>query len=765
MNSNLLKFNRKNLITYSSSEPFRLTPEISGSTIVLNTTNNDITIEIPKVSNSQGLFYKIIISEINSSNKITFFGAKDNDGLNPEEKLKVKNKTLTYSSYEINTDTAVRNWVGENIKLESDGIFWYLTNISFNETVSNATLVNNSLNSVILATGDEKIVSGVLNSGLTFDGNKLSVGGDLILTEAIESSRGTINVGNNYINSSNQIYSNNIKSSIFSENIWEQYGNSLFGDEADYFGWKTSISANGRIIAVGTPFTDILGEVKVYRWNDTIWTQMGSSIRGEYIYKDSSWCIDLSSDGETLVVTTTKSSSSGFIENGSFMVYIWTGTDWRPVASRVNGKSNNERLGHKCVINAMGNIVAVSVRSGGISVGDEGGGGVGGGGGGGGGAPGGDPELLIPPGTVRIYELSNFWRQMGTDLEGENNGDFFGCSLAINGNGRIIAVGAQFNDDADSNAGHVKVYKWNGTTWGQLGTNLNGSSENDEFGNSVALSFNGLVLAVGAIQAEEVDAVKTKKGYVCVYDFDGTEWIKRGSSIVGDAVGDNFGSDVALSYDGNIVAASAIKHNNRAGQIKVFEYIGDWVQKGNDIDGDFFDVADPTLDDYFDELGSSIGMSSDGKVIVGGGIQNRTEDYSKIGAGKVSVFYLEENLNNIAVNNLRITPSTAEIEEELTYNIDFSEINNVIYTVTFGAANLELLSSNATNVGQQGIIVFKLTNTTKSLAWKAGNGWYVNNSTITPTNDAVVKYYFFKYFIFESGKIAIMETDELVARN
>lgn len=67
--------------------------------------------------------------------------------------------------------------------------------------------------------------------------------------------------------------------------------------------------------------------------------------------------------------------------------------------------------------------------------------------------------------------------------------DNFGTSVSLSSNGKIVAIGARFNNGAALNAGHVRVFAFKGTTWSQLGTDLDGEAKYyGLFGSSVSLS-------------------------------------------------------------------------------------------------------------------------------------------------------------------------------------------------------------------------------------------------------------------------------------
>ena len=73
-------------------------------------------------------------------------------------------------------------------------------------------------------------------------------------------------------------------------------------------------------------------------------------------------------------------------------------------------------------------------------------------------------------------------RQIGSDIDGEGSywgGDLAGTSLALSKNGRVLAIGAPFNDMRDEDLrgttcrpGHVRVYRRQSDNWEQLGDDI-----------------------------------------------------------------------------------------------------------------------------------------------------------------------------------------------------------------------------------------------------------------------------------------------------
>ena len=66
-------------------------------------------------------------------------------------------------------------------------------------------------------------------------------------------------------------------------------------------------------------------------------------------------------------------------------------------------------------------------------------------------------------GHVRIYEWNGAsWTQQGQDIDGEAANDNSGYSVSMNAAGDRIVIGAHYNDGNGQNAGHVRIYAWNG---------------------------------------------------------------------------------------------------------------------------------------------------------------------------------------------------------------------------------------------------------------------------------------------------------------
>ena len=189
-------------------------------------------------------------------------------------------------------------------------------------------------------------------------------------------------------------------------------------------------------------------------------------------------------------------------------------------------------------------------------------------------------------GHVRVYENVNaLWTQLGSDIDGEAPEDKSGYSVSLSSDGSIVAIGANMNDGNGTNSGHVRVYKYGNDTWTQLGDDIDGEAQDDRSGESVSLSDDGSIVAIGSINNDDNG---NDSGHVRVYQYNGSSWTQLGPDIDGEAQGDYFGKSVSLSSDGSIVAIGAFFNDDNgtnSGHVRVYKYGNDtWTQLGDDIE-------------------------------------------------------------------------------------------------------------------------------------------------------------------------------------
>ncbi|WP_242134129.1 T9SS type A sorting domain-containing protein [Aestuariivivens marinum] len=172
--------------------------------------------------------------------------------------------------------------------------------------------------------------------------------------------------------------------------------------------------------------------------------------------------------------------------------------------------------------------------------------------------------ILVP--TLLFSQI-----QIGSDINGEADGDWFGQSVSLSSDGSIVAIGASHNNENGVNSGHVRVYRNDNDVWTQIGSDIDGEAEYDWFGQSVSLSSDGSIVAIGAYGN---DNNGTDSGHVRVYRNNNDVWTKIGSDINGEiASGDKSGYSVSLSSDGGIIAIGTVGNINgtESGHVKVFD--------------------------------------------------------------------------------------------------------------------------------------------------------------------------------------------------
>ena len=286
------------------------------------------------------------------------------------------------------------------------------------------------------------------------------------------------------------------------------------------------------------------------------------------------WCTDCGSNGELQVY------------NGTEFTNVTGGTrertDQTRLGSDILGEAASDGLGRAIALSNDGQILVAGSES------NDGNG--------------------SSAGHARVFQYSSSvgWTQLGNDIDGDAAGDCLGRSVAISHNGSIIALGAPENDDNGTDAGQVQVYQYVSGSWTQLGSSLEGESAGDQFGQSVALSSDGTILAVGAPYN---DGTGSDAGHVRVFAYSSGSWSQLGSDVDGEFSGDYFGWSIDLSSNGENLVIGAPLNNSNYGHFRVYNYLNNsWTQVGTDIDGSL-------QNGYF---GYSISISNDGNTVISG---------------------------------------------------------------------------------------------------------------------------------------------------
>jgi hypothetical protein len=292
---------------------------------------------------------------------------------------------------------------------------------------------------------------------------------------------------------------------------------------------------------------------------------------------------------------------------GQVRVFDWDGANWNQVGGDIFGEAASDWGGHGLSFSDDGVTLAISAPY------NDGG--------------------ANNAGHVRILGWDGVnWTQKGSDIDGENPDDRggMGTSTTLSGDGNTIVIGAYSNRDGGSDgpwgpAGHARVYRWDGDNWNQMGLDIDGQA-GDWSGENTSISRDGNIVAIGARFS---DGNGQDSGTVRVFGWDGSAWNQVGQDIDGEVAGDQFGSDLALSDDGNLLVAGAFLNDgngNDSGSARVFGWDGSaWNQIGQDINGEAVD----------DKSGNRVSISSDGSVVAISAADNDGIGYR---AGHVRIF-------------------------------------------------------------------------------------------------------------------------------
>ncbi len=375
----------------------------------------------------------------------------------------------------------------------------------------------------------------------------------------------------------------------------DQLGADIDGEAADdRFGVSVSLSDDGTIVAIGGGKNDAGatdgGHVQVYQYSGGAWSQLGDDINGDAATEQSGWAISLSSDGTIVAIGAPLNEGTP----GRVKVYEYSSGAWSQLGSDIDGEAADDQFGRSVSLSSDGTTLAIGARY------NDGNG--------------------DNAGRVQVYQYSSgAWSQLGADIDGEAAGDASGRSVALSSDGTILAIGAPGNDAGGYRAGHVRVYQYSSGTWSQLGDDIDGEAADDRSGDSVSLSSDGTILAIGALFN---DGNGSDAGHVRVYQYSSGTWSQLGDDIDGEAADDWSGYSVSLSSDGTKLAVGAHQNDGNgsdAGHVRVYQYSsGTWTHLGADIDGET--AGDP---DFGDKSGWSVSLSSDGtKVAVGAPINS-----------------------------------------------------------------------------------------------------------------------------------------------
>lgn len=296
---------------------------------------------------------------------------------------------------------------------------------------------------------------------------------------------------------------------------WIQRGNIIIGDTIyDFFGSKTSVSADGNIFASTSE-----NQVSVYKWDGTTWDLVGNPINGNDLSDGLGSSVSLNAAGTTIACGGTNHSTTNFQDVGLVQIFDWNGSSWIQRGIDIEGISEYDRVGSSVSLSRDGNTVVIGAYTANFGV-------------------------IYGYGKTMVYDWNGTsWVQRGTDIWGENEDEECGISVDIDDDGNSIIIASTGN--------YSKVFDWIGSSWVQRGL---GIDENDPFqaAEAVAMSADGNSVIIGVPYNDNASGIAA--GKLSIFDWNGASWVKRDLDILGETAGLHLGNAVSMSADGKIVA-------------------------------------------------------------------------------------------------------------------------------------------------------------------------------------------------------------------
>jgi len=466
---------------------------------------------------------------------------------------------------------------------------------------------------------------------------------------------------------------------VVSENAQAQtqIGADIDGEmSTDESGYSVSMP-DSNTLAIGAPFNNDTGHVRIYRWNGTIWQQKGQDIDGEDLGDQSGFSVSMP-DSNTVAIGA--QNNDGTANNaGHVRIYRWDGTMWLQKGLDIDGEAANDRSGYS-VSMPDSNTVAVGAYA------NSGNGFI--------------------AGHVRVYQWDgSAWQQKGVDIDGDSTGDNCGYSVSMP-DSLTVAVGAPLNDGNGTNSGHVRIFRWNGSAWIQKGNDIDGERSGDGSGNSVSMPDSNTV----AIGAPFNNGNGTNSGQVRVYHWNGIQWQKRGADIDGEAADDRSGLSVSMPDSNTVAIGTPFNRGNGlfSGHVRIFRWnSNNWIQKAMDIDSEASG----------DQSGWSVNMPTDNIIAIGA----RNNDGNGSNSGHVRVYSIctaDSTIDSISACN------SYTWLDNVTYT---SSTNNPTYTFINSSGCDSVLTLNLT--------INSSTNSVDSVTACDSYTW-IDNNTYTSSNNS-----------------------------
>jgi len=183
-------------------------------------------------------------------------------------------------------------------------------------------------------------------------------------------------------------------------------------------------------------------------------------------------------------------------------------------------------------------------------------------------------------GVVRVYNFNgSTWEQKGSDIWGEETSQYKGDAIEMP-DANTLAVGSTLTPMFEGR-GRVEIYSWNGESWMKSG-GMFGTDPGDHIGDVFHMP-DANTIAIGSRLNDLEYASENFEGEVTVWHktegAPGYGWSQKGQKIYGDPH-DRMGTSVSM---GNANTFAVVSYGDGNPNVKVFQWTGDlWSQKGEE---------------------------------------------------------------------------------------------------------------------------------------------------------------------------------------
>lgn len=324
------------------------------------------------------------------------------------------------------------------------------------------------------------------------------------------------------------------------------------GNKDDAFGLSLSIYGDWAMIGASRKDSrNKLGFVYVYKFNGIQWIQtqkLYSSDPNGVFFGHS-----ISIYGKRVLISENRNNTNGDF-SGAAYIFEFDGIQWHEKQKLIaSDNASGDQFGYSVSIH--GNYALI-------------------------GAPYEDHPLFPNSGSAYIFEYDGSkWNEIKKLIASDGREfDFFGFSVSLSGNKALI--GAWGNDRIFANeAGAAYLFEYDGSTWNETQIFISSSEfSSEKSGYSVSISDDRFI--IGAKGAEQFN--KPSSGASYVYNFDGLNWNET-KLIASDSLADDeFGSSVSL-FDNRVLIGTPRYYNDIvSGSAYLFELNGtEWEEIQN----------------------------------------------------------------------------------------------------------------------------------------------------------------------------------------